>query len=255
MLRYFIQRVHKRRLLAKPRVVVCVPSRHHRRRAARGRGGHDRRGQPSRLHHRGADGRRDRRRAPDPRAHRQHGRRHRRRHDRGRGDLARRHRHVDRRSASAATSSTRRSSSTSRRSTRCCSASARPRRSSSRSRSVFPMPEELVAEIKGRDLVSGLPKTITISAEEIRRAIEEPVNAIIDAIKTTLDRTPPELCRRHHGPRHRPDRRRRAAARAWTSGCATRPACRSASPTRRCRRSCSARASAWRSSRSCSGSW
>ena len=47
MLRYFIQRVHKRRLLAKPRVVVCVPSRHHRRRAARGRGGHDRRGQPA----------------------------------------------------------------------------------------------------------------------------------------------------------------------------------------------------------------
>jgi rod shape-determining protein MreB len=59
--------------------------------------------------------------------------------------------------------------------------------------SVFPMPEELVAEIKGRDLVSGLPKTITITAEEIRRAVEEPVNAIIDAIKTTLDRTPPEL--------------------------------------------------------------
>ena len=59
--------------------------------------------------------------------------------------------------------------------------------------SVFPMPDELVAEIKGRDLVCGLPKTITISAEEIRRAIEEPVNAIIDAIKTTLDRTPPEL--------------------------------------------------------------
>ena len=59
--------------------------------------------------------------------------------------------------------------------------------------SVYPMPEELVAEIKGRDLISGLPKTITIAAEEIRRAIEEPVNAIIDAIKTTLDRTPPEL--------------------------------------------------------------
>jgi rod shape-determining protein MreB len=59
--------------------------------------------------------------------------------------------------------------------------------------SVFPMPEELVAEIKGSDLISGLPKNITISAEEIRRAIEEPVNAIIDAIKTTLDRTPPEL--------------------------------------------------------------
>src|SRR4249919_3737682 len=59
--------------------------------------------------------------------------------------------------------------------------------------SAFPMPEETPAEIRGRDLVSGLPKTITITAEEIRRAIEEPVNAIIDAIKTTLDRTPPEL--------------------------------------------------------------
>src|SRR4026209_3053235 len=55
------------------------------------------------------------------------------------------------------------------------------------------MPEELVGELTGRDLVSGWPKNITISAEEIRRAIEEPVNAIIDAIKTTLDRTPPEL--------------------------------------------------------------
>jgi rod shape-determining protein MreB and related proteins len=59
--------------------------------------------------------------------------------------------------------------------------------------SVYPMPEELIAEIKGRDLVSGLPKTIQITAEEIRKAIEEPVNAVIDSIKSTLDRTPPEL--------------------------------------------------------------
>jgi rod shape-determining protein MreB len=59
--------------------------------------------------------------------------------------------------------------------------------------SVFPMPDEMVAEIKGRDLVSGLPKTIHITAEEVRKAIEEPVNAIIDSIKTSLDRTPPEL--------------------------------------------------------------
>jgi rod shape-determining protein MreB len=51
----------------------------------------------------------------------------------------------------------------------------------------------MIAEIKGRDLVSGLPKTIQISAEEVRKAIEEPVNAIIDSIKTSLDRTPPEL--------------------------------------------------------------
>src|SRR2546429_2642295 len=59
--------------------------------------------------------------------------------------------------------------------------------------SVFPTPEEMIAEIKGRDLVSGLPKTIQISAEEVRKSIEEPVNQIIDAVKNTLDRTPPEL--------------------------------------------------------------
>ncbi|WP_030170848.1 rod shape-determining protein [Spirillospora albida] len=49
------------------------------------------------------------------------------------------------------------------------------------------------AEIRGRDLVSGLPKTVVISAEEVRRAIEEPVNSIVDAVKTTLDKCPPEL--------------------------------------------------------------
>jgi rod shape-determining protein MreB len=59
--------------------------------------------------------------------------------------------------------------------------------------SAFPMPEEQQAEIRGRDLVTGLPKTIVVSAEEIRRAIEEPVNAIVDAVKNTLDKTPPEL--------------------------------------------------------------
>ncbi|MCA1834705.1 MAG: rod shape-determining protein, partial [Actinobacteria bacterium] len=59
--------------------------------------------------------------------------------------------------------------------------------------SAFPLPDEPHAEIRGRDLVSGLPKTIIVSAEEIRRAIEEPVNQIIDAVKNTLDRTPPEL--------------------------------------------------------------
>src|SRR5438128_1714627 len=59
--------------------------------------------------------------------------------------------------------------------------------------SAFPTSDDLIAEIKGRDLVSGLPKTIHITAEEVRRALEEPVNAIIDAIKNTLDRCPPEL--------------------------------------------------------------
>src|ERR687886_1949327 len=59
--------------------------------------------------------------------------------------------------------------------------------------SAFPAPDEPHAEIRGRDLVSGLPKTIVVSAEEIRKAIEEPVSAIIDAVKTTLDKCPPEL--------------------------------------------------------------
>jgi len=59
--------------------------------------------------------------------------------------------------------------------------------------SAYPLEEELHAEIRGRDLLSGLPKTVIVSTQDIRRAIEEPVTAIIDAVKSTLDRTPPEL--------------------------------------------------------------
>lgn len=59
--------------------------------------------------------------------------------------------------------------------------------------SAFPTRDEPVAEIRGRDLLSGLPKTIVVSAEEVRRAMEEPLNAIIDAVKATLDTCPPEL--------------------------------------------------------------
>jgi rod shape-determining protein MreB and related proteins len=43
-------------------------------------------------------------------------------------------------------------------------------------------------------LVTGLPRTIVVTAEEIRRALDEPLTRIVDAVKTTLDRTPPELC-------------------------------------------------------------
>lgn len=59
--------------------------------------------------------------------------------------------------------------------------------------SAWPMEIELTAEIRGRDLVTGLPKTIVVSSEEIREAIDEPVTAIVDAVKATLDKTPPEL--------------------------------------------------------------
>lgn len=59
--------------------------------------------------------------------------------------------------------------------------------------SAFPMADEPHTEIRGRDPVSGFPKTVAISAEEIRTAIEEPVNAVVDAVKGTLDKCPPEL--------------------------------------------------------------
>ena len=59
--------------------------------------------------------------------------------------------------------------------------------------SAWPLEVELHAEIRGRDLVSGLPKTIVTTTEEIREAIDEPVAAIVDAVKVTLDKTPPEL--------------------------------------------------------------
>ncbi|MCU1373125.1 MAG: rod shape-determining protein, partial [Actinomycetia bacterium] len=59
--------------------------------------------------------------------------------------------------------------------------------------SAWALEEELTAEIRGRDLVTGLPKTIITSTEEIREAIEEPVASIVDAVKVTLDKTPPEL--------------------------------------------------------------
>jgi rod shape-determining protein MreB and related proteins len=53
--------------------------------------------------------------------------------------------------------------------------------------------DEVQCEIRGRDLVTGLPKTVVLSSQEVRVALEEPLNQIIDAIKSTLDKTPPEL--------------------------------------------------------------
>ena len=59
--------------------------------------------------------------------------------------------------------------------------------------SAFPSADEPGAQVRGRDLVSGLPRTIEMTAEEIRWALDEPVQAIVDAVASTLDRTPPEL--------------------------------------------------------------
>jgi rod shape-determining protein MreB len=59
--------------------------------------------------------------------------------------------------------------------------------------SAYPLEEETTMEVKGRDLVSGLPKTLTISSEEVREALTPPVEAIIKVVKEALERTPPEL--------------------------------------------------------------
>jgi len=59
--------------------------------------------------------------------------------------------------------------------------------------SAFLMEEEETMEVKGQDLVAGLPKTMTITSEEIRKALEEPVSEILSSIRQTLERTPPEL--------------------------------------------------------------
>ena len=59
--------------------------------------------------------------------------------------------------------------------------------------SAFDLQEEVQAEVRGRDMLTGLPKTVILSSEEVRHALEEPVVQIIDAIKSTLDKTPPEL--------------------------------------------------------------
>lgn len=59
--------------------------------------------------------------------------------------------------------------------------------------SVFPMQEELSKEVKGRDQVTGLPKTITVTSEEIRTALSEPIKSIVEVIKDTLEETPAEL--------------------------------------------------------------
>jgi len=59
--------------------------------------------------------------------------------------------------------------------------------------SACPLPKEITMDVKGRDLVSGLPKTVTISSSEIRDAIADTLDNIVDAVRTTLERCPPEL--------------------------------------------------------------
>ena len=59
--------------------------------------------------------------------------------------------------------------------------------------SAFPLPEEMDMEIKGRDLVRGIPRTLRVSSVEIREALQEPIGNIVNALRESLERTPPEL--------------------------------------------------------------
>jgi len=59
--------------------------------------------------------------------------------------------------------------------------------------SAFPLEQELTMEVKGRDLSAGLPKTLTVRSEEIREALKEPLTSILESIRITLERCPPEL--------------------------------------------------------------
>lgn len=59
--------------------------------------------------------------------------------------------------------------------------------------SAFPLKDDLEMEIKGRDLIEGVPKTLVITDSEVREALAEPISAIVDAVRQALERTPPEL--------------------------------------------------------------
>ena len=59
--------------------------------------------------------------------------------------------------------------------------------------SAYPLEEEMTLEVKGRDLIAGLPKAVTVTSEEIRESLQEPLRAILEVTKISLERTPPEL--------------------------------------------------------------
>jgi rod shape-determining protein MreB len=57
----------------------------------------------------------------------------------------------------------------------------------------YPLEQQLTMEVKGRDLVAGIPKTVVVNSDELREALSEPINAIVEAVLLALERTPPEL--------------------------------------------------------------
>jgi rod shape-determining protein MreB len=57
----------------------------------------------------------------------------------------------------------------------------------------YPLDEQMTMEVKGRDMVAGIPKTVVVNSDEVREALAEPINAIVEAALLALERTPPEL--------------------------------------------------------------
>jgi rod shape-determining protein MreB len=57
----------------------------------------------------------------------------------------------------------------------------------------YPLDQQLTMEVKGRDMVAGIPKTVVVNSDEIRDSLSEPLNAIVEAVLIALERTPPEL--------------------------------------------------------------
>ncbi len=57
----------------------------------------------------------------------------------------------------------------------------------------YPLDKQLTMEVKGRDMIAGIPKTVVVNSDEVRDALSEPTNAIVEAVLTALERTPPEL--------------------------------------------------------------
>ena len=193
LLRHLIALVHRRRYFAKPRMVICVPS---------GITAVEQRAVKEAGYQAGA------RRVyiieepmaaaigaglPVHKADRQHGRRRRGRYDRGRRDLARRHRHQPERPDRG------RRARPGHHELDEEGARAAARRGDGRGGQGDPrlgVPRaagRATREIRGRDLVSGLPRTVMLTSADIRTAIEEPLHAIIDAVRVTLDQTPPDL--------------------------------------------------------------
>jgi len=63
--------------------------------------------------------------------------------------------------------------------------------------SAFVLEHEEEMEVKGRDLITGLPRTLKVTSQEVREALSEPIKIIVDSVKMTLEQTPPETIRGH----------------------------------------------------------